>query len=193
MELERQGMIAGLECLMRADIGGGQVHRAFRQIEDVAMPVQHRQSRQRPHHIPACPGQGKRLPSDLLGGPGIDPRTQRPRHQLGTKTDAQHRARRCQAPRDKGDFIRQIRDKAVPHRCRSARPAQPAGRDRKARDINHAHVGIADVIAGIAQRLAEAAQILERQMADCQKCLGHRLVMMTKADAVSIKKTKARY
>jgi hypothetical protein len=75
MELECQGVAANLERLMRADIGGGQVHRTFRQIEDVAMPVQHRQSRQRPHHIPACPGQGKRLPSDLLGGSGIDPRT----------------------------------------------------------------------------------------------------------------------
>ena len=90
MELQGQLSRPGPEGLVGRDVRGGQQAGAGRQVEGIAVPVQ--------HGGPAQGGQGRGFPglrqvqaapADLLGLAGIDGRAQGLRHELGAQADAQ--------------------------------------------------------------------------------------------------------
>src|SRR3546814_5399200 len=84
-----------------------------RQVERVAMPMQHgRGSELTQRRLRASRAERNWLKADFLGWSGVHPCTQRPRHELRTKTNAQRRAvcrkpllQKLQLLRQEGVFI----------------------------------------------------------------------------------------
>src|SRR5579885_205397 len=104
MELERERIGAQRKCLVAAEGRGGEQRRALRQIERIAVPVQHRRvvSKMAQWRFAAFGGQRNRRPSYFLCAGRIDAGAQRPRHQLRAETDPD-----CRTPR-RQPFFQQI-------------------------------------------------------------------------------------
>ena len=94
MKLQRQRVAAMGECLVLIVLVRRQPLRAIRQIERVAMPMQH-EGIGFPERAQAggraLPGQFDLAPADFLHRTCINPAAKCLRHQLRTKADSEHR------------------------------------------------------------------------------------------------------
>src|SRR5512132_4512563 len=94
VELQRQSGATPREGLIFVVRGRGEPDRTRRQIERVAVPVQHRLAatgKPNERRPPSLRTQGERPPADLLARPRIHPRPEPARHQLRAEADPERR------------------------------------------------------------------------------------------------------
>ena len=168
MELQREPVPPEGERLVRRARCCGEVFGALRQVERVAMPMQHRHAcerRQRRAHSGLA--QFHRRPADLLEARLIDARTRRARHELRAKANPQHRAALGKAPRDERDLG--AKKGIVALLIDADRPAEhdeKIGRAEFGRgEIVHRGAAIRHLVAARRERCGERIEILERDMA----------------------------
>ena len=105
VELERQDVAAQGEGLVLVNFAAGQKLRALRQVEGVAVPVQHRlRSKRGDAGARSSVGEADAAPANFLLATGIDASAKRRRDKLRTETDAQGGAPRYQAIFQRQEF-----------------------------------------------------------------------------------------
>ncbi|MNT06782.1 hypothetical protein D3C72_1414630 [compost metagenome] len=181
MELQRERMAAVAERLVRRACGAGEQFGAGRQVEGVAVPVQHlpvrvRQGRER--RAQAGFGRRDRPPANLARA-RIDARARRRRDQLRAQAGADHGPPRAEPLADDRDLGLQPRiglgfidaDRPAQHHQQVRR----IGRDQ--RQVVHAGLEHADLVPAVAHGIGNHAGMLERHMLDyvgAASGLGHR-------------------
>ncbi len=194
MELERQRRGPPSEGLVRAERACGEARRPRRDVEGVAVPVQHRgavEMRKRP-----CLALGRerdRCPADLLDAHGGDARVEGRCHELGAEADAEHRAPGGKTSLDQRDLAREERiGVGLIGADRPAQDHQQVGRRRVGPgEVLHGGIEIGDVMAAPGEQRAQQAQVLERDMAQRQH-LGHHGPPADGAEAARLTPRRAR-
>src|SRR6266851_2930987 len=155
----------------------GEQARAFRQIESVAMPMQHRRAVAEWRQAGSAPdlGELQRRPADLLARAGVDTRTQRARHELAAEADAEHRPAAGETMLDDAQLVHEEGVELL--LIGADRPAQHD------QEIRRRHLGSGEVVdrsiaigdrpAATLEQRGEGAEILERDVADGDGA-GHR-------------------
>jgi hypothetical protein len=169
MELQRQQIAPAPERLVRIDMARCQQFDIARQIERIAMPVQHR------HAVDMAQRAGlvvnsDRMKAQFARAAGIDPRTQRGGHHLRPETHPQRRPvgiePACQPPQLAGDPRMRVLF-IDPHR--------PAHHDHQigagevvAGKIGVAHIDAIDLVSGRLDRITITGNPFMGHVADDQ-------------------------
>src|SRR5579883_975594 len=175
MTLEGEAVPLPGEGLLSVARRRSEMDGALRQIEGIAMPVQHRRVAERCQAGGAASlAQKQRRPADLLAAAGIDAGAQGACHHLGTETDAEHGSPRGEAFADRVELVGDEGiDLLFIGADRPAEDDQEIGRrDVRGLEIIDRRLAIGDGPAAALQHRGKAAEILEGDMADGDG-LGH--------------------
>src|SRR5215470_724733 len=170
VELQPERMLPPGKGLIGVEPRGGQQLGFAREVESVAVPVQHRGARAQlgERGLAAGFGERERAPAQLLALASIDASAERLRHDLRAEAETEHGAAVPQAAFDGGDLS--LEERIVPRLVDADRSAQ---NDQQIRideiagaEIVQAGVAISDGEAEFAQHRGKAAEVLERDVPD---------------------------
>src|SRR5690348_5309246 len=170
MELECETVTANGERLVGRARRRREMRRARRQIERIAVPVQHARPRREFSQGRGAAG-GTQIdagPADLLEAGGVHLGAERTRHELRAETDAEHRLARLETFFDQRDF--RLEERIAVLLVDADRPAE---HDKEVAigniggaEIVDRRVAIACLISACRQRRTESVEVLERDVAD---------------------------
>src|ERR1700730_9374369 len=161
MELHAENIGTRGEGLVAAHRSRGEMDGALRQIEGIAVPMQHRRSREMPKWR-GCGGirQVDRPPADLLDTGRIDSGAERAGDELGAKADAESRPAGNYACFEKIEFLAQkwILVFLVNTNGRAEHDDETVCNRIECREVAKANIVITELIAGPRQRLREGTE-----------------------------------
>src|ERR1700730_16315476 len=162
MELQAENVGTRGKGLVAAHRGRGEMDGAPRQIEGVAVPMQHRRSRQMPQRC-GCGGirQIDRPPADLLDTGRIDSCAERAGDELGAKADTESRPAGAQPGFEKIEFLAEKWIFVVFISADGRAEHDDEIWCHGIGEIAAANIAITELIAGPRQRLLEGTEILE--------------------------------
>src|ERR1700732_4619560 len=167
MKLHAENVGTRGKGLVAAHRGRGEMDGAPRQIEGVAVPMQHRRSRQMPKRR-GCGSirQIDRPPADLLDTGRIDSCAERAGDELGAKADAESRPAGNYVCFEKIEFLAQKRIFVflVNTNGRAEHDDETDCTRIERREAAKPNIVIMELIAGPRQRLLEGTEILEMNM-----------------------------
>jgi len=171
VELQTQHPVADRVGLLHAAFGARQQFTALRQLEAVAVPMQHRHAGQRCQHRAAARiRQRQRAEADLLEAHGGDGGAEQARDQLRAQTNAEQRPAAGQAPFEQTQFVGK---KGIGPLVEGAdRPTQCnekiACRGLLTGQVVRRGVEVAHVESTLAQQRFERAEVFEMDVAQGQ-------------------------